>query len=129
MLERGNLVVMRLDERMGHRALDRDAKFKGCRQRRRTGKAGDVAGARGEHPGFGAMRPPQPEIDEGLAFGREHQPGRLGRDDRLEMHEVDQPGLDELRLRQRCDDPQDRLVRKEHGSFRQRVDIAGEPQP
>ena len=75
------------------------------------------------------MRSPQPEVDQRFAAGGEHLTGGFGGDDGLEMHEVYQPGLDELRLWKRRNHPQNRLVRKEHGPFRQGVDIASEPQP
>ena len=45
---------------------------------------------------------------------------------RLQLHQVDQPRLHKLRLRQGRDDAQQRLLGKEHGALRHRIDIAGE---
>src|SRR6516164_8338261 len=42
------------------------------------------------------------------------------------MEQIDEAGLDELRLRQRCGDAQHRLVGKEYCSLGHRVDVAGE---
>ena len=42
------------------------------------------------------------------------------------MHDIDQPGLDQLRLRHRRSDAHDRLIGEEHAAFRHGVDIAGE---
>ena len=44
------------------------------------------------------------------------------------MHDVDQSGLDQLRLRQRRGDAQDRLVGKEHRALRHGMHVAGEAQ-
>ena len=44
------------------------------------------------------------------------------------MENVDEPGFDQLRLRQWRRDPQDRLVGEEYGSFRHRMNVAREPQ-
>src|SRR3989338_2482344 len=40
--------------------------------------------------------PPHPDLDERPAGGRQHAPGRLGRDQRLEMAQVEQRALDQL---------------------------------
>ena len=45
---------------------------------------------------------------------------------RLEMQDVDQPRLDQLRHRQRRGDADQRLVRKTDRAFRDRMDIASE---
>ena len=45
------------------------------------------------------------------------------------MHEIEQPRLDQLRLRQWRDHPQHRFVGKEYGAFRHGIDITGEAQP
>ena len=42
------------------------------------------------------------------------------------MQDIDQARFDELRLRQRRGDPQDRLVGKENRALRHGVDVAGE---
>ena len=47
---------------------------------------------------------------------------------RLEMQDVDQPRFDQLRLRQRRGDADQRLIGKADGAFRDRMHIAGEPE-
>ncbi len=49
-------------------------------------------------------------------------------DQRLQVDDVEQAALGELRLRQRRGDAQDRLVGEEHGALRHGVDVAGEPE-
>ena len=44
------------------------------------------------------------------------------------MEQIDEAGLDELGLRQRCDHTQDWLVGKEHCSLGYRLDVTGEPE-
>ena len=89
-------------------------------------KSRDVARPRRHQPGFGAMRTAQPEIDQQLARRRQHHPRSLGSNQRLEVQDIDETRLGQLRLRQRCGDAQDRLVAEEHRSFRHRMDVAGE---
>ena len=91
-------------------------------------KPGEIAGARRQQPGFGAMRAAQPEVDQQFAGRHQHHARRLRGDQRLEMQQVDQPRLDQLRLRDRRGDAQDRLVRKKYRAFRHRMHIAGEAQ-
>ena len=98
---------------MRHRPERRDAELPFRQYRRRAGETGDVACARGEEAGLGAVRAAKAEIDEKLARRRQHHARRLGGDQRLEMEEIDQPRFDELRLRQRRGDPDDRLVGEE----------------
>jgi hypothetical protein len=122
--ESGLLVVVRLHERMGHRAHDRDTEVTACLDRRRAGKSRDVSRARGEQPGLGAVRAAQPEIDEPAARRGEHHPRPLGCDDRLKMQQVQEPRLDQLGLGQRRGDAEDGLVGKEDGPLRHRIDVS-----
>src|SRR5262249_56530379 len=68
----------------------------------------------------------QHEIDEALVGRGKNHARRLGGNHRLELQQIDHARLDELGLRQRSRDTQNRLVGKEHGSFRHGVNIAGE---
>jgi hypothetical protein len=70
----------------------------------------------------------QSEIHKLLARCREHYPSGLRRDDRLEMQQVEQSRLNELRLRQWSRHPQHRFVGEEHGALRHRVHVTGETQ-
>ena len=55
-LEGAGLVTMRLDEGMGHRAVNGDAEFEPGRYRGRAAEPGEIAGARREQPRLGAVR-------------------------------------------------------------------------
>ena len=124
--EGGAFAVVSFDEGMGHRAERRNAEFLLGQHRRGAREPGDVAGAGGHQSGFGAVRAAQAEIDQQLAGRRQHHARGLGRDQRLEMQDIDQPGLDQLRLRHRRGDAQDRLIGEKHAAFRHGVDVAGE---
>jgi len=87
-----------------------------------------VAGPRGQQAGLGAVGPAQAEVDERLARAGQHHARGLGGDHGLEVQQVDQPALDQLRHRQRRGDPQDRLVGKEHRALGHGVDRTGEAQ-
>ena len=71
------------------------------------------------------MGTPEAEIDEHLARSGEHHACRLGRDQRLKMHDVDKARFDKLRLGERCRHAQDRLIGEEDRALRKGVDIAG----
>ena len=68
----------------------------------------------------------QAEVDEGAMARGKHQPRRLGSDDSLEVKQIDQAALDQLRLGQGRRDPQDRLIGEEDRALGNRIDVAGE---
>lgn len=74
------------------------------------------------------MGAPQPEIDKQGVRGRDYATRGLARDQHLKLQQIDDAGLDELRLGDRGDDLQYRLVREEYGAFRHCPHIAGEPE-
>ena len=124
--ERRHLVVERLDEGMRHGAVERDAEHFAGQHRGGAGETGEVARPRRHQSGLGAMGPAQPEIDQHFVRRGEPHARRLGGDQRLKMQNVDQPRFDELRLRQRRGDAQDRLVGEEHRAFGHGVHVAAE---
>ena len=91
-----------------------------------AGKAGDIACARRKKPGLGAVRGAQTEIRENFSRRRQHHARGFRSDQRLVMQDVDQPRLDELRLRQRRRDADQRLVGKTHAALGDGVHVAGE---
>src|SRR5207245_523570 len=95
-LECLGLIVVHLDVRMRHGPEDGDAEELVRQYRGSTGKARDVACARGQQAGLGAVRTAQAEIDETLARRGKHHAGGLGGDHGLELQEIDQPRFDEL---------------------------------
>ena len=86
--------------RVRHGPEYRDAKLLVGQDRGGAGKAGDIARARSQKPCLGAVRAAQAEIDEAFARRGKHHARRLGGDHRLELQEIDEPRLDELRFGQ-----------------------------
>ena len=97
---------MGLDEGMRHGAVDRHAEARRGRHRRRAGEAGEIGGPRRQQPGLGAVRPAQPEIDQRLPGAASTMRAAFEAISGLEVQEVDQPGLQQLRLGQRRGDPE-----------------------
>ena len=128
MLKRRDFVLMGQHERVGHRAVQGNAKEHACLHGGCPGKAGQVTRSGCEEPGFRPVGATQAEIHQRFPCGHEDRPSGLGRNEGLEVEEIDQSGLDQLRLRQRGGDPHDRLLREEDGPFRHCVHIAGEAQ-
>ena len=125
-LERLAFAGMRLDVRVGHRTEERNSPELPGEDRRGAGETGEMAGARREEAGLGAMRSAQAEIDERAAGGGENTADRLGCDHRLELQQVDDPRFDELRLANRRHDAQQGLVGKAERAFGQCIDVAAE---
>ena len=71
-----------------------------------------------------ALGAPQAEVDHLVAARGEHHARRLGRDQRLEVDEVEQRRLDELRLQQRAPHAHERLVGEHHRPLGHRVHVA-----
>ena len=93
--------------------------------RRGAAEPGEIARPRCQQAGLGAVRPPQAIIDKPLAWSNEHHSRGLGRDHGLKMEQIDEPGFDKLRLRQRGGHANNRLVGKEQGTFGHGIDIPG----
>ena len=79
-------------------------------------------GAGSLHP----VRPPEREVDELAPLRRDHVPGRLGRERRMERDLVQQDRLDQLRLGDRRGDLHDRLLRMDDAPLRHRPDLPRE---
>jgi hypothetical protein len=69
------------------------------------------------------MGPPETEIDEQLVGRGENHACRLGRDQRLEMHDIDESCFNELGLRKWGRYSQDGLVGEEYRPFRHGMDF------
>ena len=88
----------------------------------------------GEHPHavgsiqarLRAVRAPQAKINQLLAPRDQHAARRLGGDERLEMDQVHQPRLDQLRLRHGRRHAQDWLVGKEDRALGHGMHVAAE---
>src|SRR5690606_19192428 len=128
-LECRDLGLVRFDVRMRHGPEDRNPEQRIGEDRGRAVEAREITGACREHAGLGAVSAPKTEIDEPFAARGEHETGGLRRDHRLEVQEIDEARLDELRFRQRRRHAHDRLVRKADRALWHRIDVAGEAQP
>ena len=90
--------------------------------------AAHVGRARGAEAAVGALRPPQAEVDHLVAPGGEADPGGLGRDQRLEVDEVEERRLDELRVEDRPPHPDEGLVGEDDRALGDGVDVAAQAQ-
>src|SRR5215831_1622225 len=122
-LEGEGLAVVGLDIGMRHRAEQRNIKQLGCEDRRGAGESCNVTCAGGHETGLGTMGPPETEIDEQLVGRGENHACRLGRDQRLEMHDIDESCFNELGLRKWRRYSQDGLVGEEYRPFRHSMDF------
>ena len=87
-------------------------------------EAHDRAPASRRPRGLDPVRPPEREIDERPALRRDHVPRGLRRERRVHRHLVQQHRLDELRLRDRRGDLDDRLLRVDDPALGDRPDLA-----
>ncbi len=127
--ERLHLAVVRLDERVRHRAVGRNPEAHVGEHGGGAVIAGEIRRPRRKQAGLRAVRAPQAEIHQQLSAACQNRPRGLGRDQRLELKQVDEARLHQLRLRKRRGHPQQRLVRKADRAFRHRVHVAPESKP
>ena len=98
-LEGGDLVVMRLNEGMGHGAVGRNIEQRAGRYCGRAGEAREVGGAGSQDTGLGAVGTTEPEVHQEFVGGGDHATRGLGGDHRLKMHQIDHAAFHQLRLR------------------------------
>jgi hypothetical protein len=127
-LESDCFVVVGLDKGMRHGAVDRDAECPIGQHRGSAREPGDIARASGHQSSVGAVRPPQPEIDEQLARSGKHHARGFGGDQGLEMQNIYETSFDHLRLRQRRGHSQNRLIGEKHRALGHGVDVTAEPE-
>ena len=125
-LERLALAAMRLDERVRHRAEHRNAVLQAGLGGRAAVEAGQPGRPRREQRGLGAVGAAHAEVDQLAPAPREDDARGLRGDQRLQVDDVQQAALGELRLRQGRGHAKDRFVGEEHGALGHRVDVAGE---
>jgi hypothetical protein len=113
-------------EGVRHRAEQRNRQLAAGQHIRRAAEAREVGRPRRQQAGVVSVRAPQAEVDEQLAGRRQYGPHRLRCDDRLKVDEVEELRLDELRFGDRRRHAQDRLIGKEDGALRKRIDVAAE---
>ena len=117
------LVAIEHDPAVRHRARDRDAEHLAGRARRRADDAADVGSARAVRRRIHIVGAARTEVRDGAAR-RLADAARLRRNERLVVDLCEDGRLHELRVNERCNDRQDRLIRIHDRALRQRVDIA-----
>ncbi len=111
---------------MSHRTKDRDAEFL---SRIRRGAAGTARNIRRSGPIDGCieiMGPPRPEFHDRSAVRRLNDPARLGRNHRFVIEREQDRRFDKLHLDDLPSDPDQRFVREDWCSFRDRINISRE---
>ena len=116
----------REDVAVGHRPGRRHAVQIPGRDGRGGGAAADVGRPGREEARVSAVRAPEPEVDHGPPVGGGDDPAGLGRDQRLEVHLVQEQRLDELAREEIALDAQDRLARVHHRALRNGRKLARE---
>ena len=117
---------VRLHVRMGHGAEHRDVEAPAGFGGGRAIETGQVGRPRRQQRGVGTMGPSHTEVHQPPAPRRKHHARSLRGDEGLEVHDVQQAALHQLRLRQRRGDAQDGLVGEEHAALGHRMHVAGE---
>ena len=93
-------------------SLYRDAKLHPGKDVRRRGAASNEGRTAGGHATIWSLGSAQPELDNRMTIGGCADSRCFRSDERLEINDVQQSGLDELTLQQRAADSQQWLVRK-----------------
>ena len=109
-------------------ALDRNPEAHPGEHVRGRGAATDVRGATGSERTVGALGPAQAEFEDGLPLRGDRHARGLGRDEGVEVDQAQQRGLEQLALDDRPAHADQGLVRKDHGPFRDGVDVRGQAQ-
>ncbi len=112
------LVVMGLDQRMGHGAVDGDTELLiGCHGSGAR-EAGDVAGSGRIQGRLGTVSAAHAEIHQHLVRCRHHAPDRLAGNHGLKVHQVDDATLRELGLGQAGLNPEQGFFGEGYGTLR-----------
>src|SRR5687768_13320600 len=127
-LERAHLVIERHHPAVRVGPAYRDAVANTGQYVRRGVHAADVSGTRSRKGTVRSLGAAQTELENLTAVGGQTDTGRLRGDETLEVDDVQQCRLDQLSLQQRTANAQQRLVLKNDGALRERIDIALEPQ-
>ena len=86
----------------------------------------DDCGARAVNRGVRSLRSPAAELHHAVALCRTHNACGLGRDETLVVDDVQNRGLDKLRLHNRSNHLDQRLARENDRALGNRVDVTGE---
>ena len=112
-------------------AAHRDVEEAAGEHVRRGAATADVGGAARRDRAVHALGAPQPELEHLVPPPprRVADARRLRRHEGLEVDHVEQGGLDDLALEDRAGHPHQRLERKDHGAFGDRVHVQRELEP
>ena len=99
------------------RSADRDSQELSREDVGRRGAPADVGRARRAHRSVDALRPPEAKLDHRLALRRQADARGLGRDQRLEVDQVEERRLQQHAGNDRAADAQERLLGKYRGAF------------
>jgi hypothetical protein len=119
-------VIERGDERVGHRAGDRQPELARRLDVGRGPEADDRASARRSSRSLDTVGAAEREVDQPTPFRSDQVARRLRGERRVQCHLVQQNGFHELRFGDRRRHLQDRLSRVHDAAFRNGPDLAGE---
>ncbi len=117
------------DVGMSHGAEDGDVIELAGRDVAGADKTCEIRGPGHLEAGVSALGASQGKIHDGPALGRMDGAGRLGGDEGLEAHGINDERFHKLRLDNRRGDLQEGFVFEENAAFEQGIDFAGEPEP
>ena len=125
-LERFQIVIKDHHPAMRVRASDRNPEQLAGQHVRGRITAADIRGPAGCQTAVDALGAAQAELQDGFSAGRQADPSGFGRDQRLEVDQVEQRRLDKLALHQWSLDADQRLGWKNQRAFRDGIDLTTE---
>ena len=108
---------------MGVSTFHGNAKLFAGQHIRCGGAATDIGRSAGGEPSVDPLCPSQSEFEHRFTARRATNPRRLGRDQRLEVHDIQKRRFQNLALQHRPADTDQGLLRERHGPFRHRVQV------
>ena len=127
-LESRVLVREAHDPAVGVGALDGDVEELSGQHVGGADTAADHGGAGPVDAGVRSLGPAEAKFHDAVALRRVDDPGGFGGDEALVVYDGEDRRLHKLRFHNRGDDLKKGLPRKYDGAFRNRVDVAGEPE-
>src|SRR5215472_3205259 len=119
------LALMRHDVAVRHRAIEWDMITTTREHIGGAIKTSQVAGARSDQTGIGALASPQSEIHQPPPSGGDDRARRLGCDQRRQSNLIHNQALGQLRLNQRTGNFKNRFIGKKDGALRYRIHLTG----
>jgi phosphosulfolactate synthase (CoM biosynthesis protein A) len=123
------LVFEKHDPTVGLRPAHGDAELLSCLQIRCAGTAADVSGTGCCQSTIDSLRSAETKLDYGIMLSSQADTRRLSRDQALEIENIEESRFEELTFNDRTNNSNQRFVRKNQGSFRNCIYVAGQLQP